>query len=190
MKAASIASALFMAGTLFSLSCDALAGEEPYTVKQSTPSEGSRIRKPIVVAGNIPLDKRYADLTSAQKDILKSVYEKMGDGDEPPFPEKGLMPLYKALANAHESLQLQFKGPVTMYVEVDSHGNPGALQLIEAPDQQIGQAVANIMAEQKFKPALCNGTPCRMKYVFHAELVGPDWQNSGATAITYKIRDQ
>jgi len=29
-----------------------------------------------------------------------------------------------------------------------------------------------------------------MKYVFHAELVGPDWQNNGTTATVYKIRDQ
>jgi hypothetical protein len=179
-----------MAGALFS-STAAWADNTPYVVKQSTPSEGSHIKKAIVVAGNIPLDKTYAELSPEQKKSLNDIYEKMGPGDEPPFPVKGLMPLYRGLADTHEKLELEFKGPVTMYVQVDSQGNAGALYLVEAPDPQIGQAVANILATQKFKPALCAGTPCSMRYVFHAELVGPDWQNnSAATSAIYKIRDQ
>ena len=189
MKVTSLAASLFMAGALFSASA-AWADNTPYVVKQSEPSEGSHIKKPIVVAGNIPLDKTYTELTPEQKKSLSDIYEKMGAGDEPPFPAKGLMPLYRALADTHEKLALEFKGPVTMYVQVDSQGNAGALYVVEAPDPQISQAVANILAAQKFKPALCAGTPCSMRYVFHAELVGPDWQSSGATAITYKIRDQ
>jgi hypothetical protein len=189
MKLASVGFVLTMTICLPLLSENAFAEPELYTVKQAAPSAGSSIRRPIVVAGTTPLDKRYADLTTEQKNGLKSVYEKMGDNDEPPFPASGLMPLYRKLAEVHEKLDLLYKGPVTMYVQVDSQGNPGALYVVESPDQQISQAVANMLAVQKFKPALCNGTPCSQRYVFHAELVGPDWQNNGATAISYKIRD-
>jgi hypothetical protein len=153
------------------------AEQGQYTIKQSTPSVGTYFRLPIVVAGTIPLDERYAELTTEQKNTLKSIYEKMGDNDEPPFPLNGLRPLYSALGHVHEQLNLAYKGPVTMYAEVDSQGNAGALYLVEAPDPQIGQALANILALQKFKPALCNGTPCSMRYVFHAELVGPEEHN-------------
>jgi hypothetical protein len=189
MKVTSLAAGLFMAGALLSASA-AWADNTPYVVKQSEPSEGSHIKKPIVVAGDIPLDKRYDELTPEQKKSLNDIYEKMGAGDEPPFPLKGLMPLYRGLADTHEKLGLEFKGPVTMYVQVDSQGNAGALYLVEAPDPQIGQAVANILATQKFKPALCAGTPCSMRYVFHADLVGPDWKPGAATSTIYKIRDQ
>ena len=168
----------------------AQADQDQYVVKQSTPSSGSNLRRPIILGGSIPLNKHYSELTQEQKNALNSIYEKMDAGDEPPFPANGLMPILRALGDAHEKMQYLYKGPITMWVQVDSQGNAGALYLVEAPDPQIGQTVANIMATQKFKPALCHGTPCSMKYVFHAELVGPDWQNNGTTATVYKIRDQ
>jgi hypothetical protein len=182
MKLALLGSALATTLALSMLPGYAFADPEIYTVKQSSPSLGSTLKRPIVVAGDIPLDKHYSELTTEQKNELRSIYEKMGDNDEPPFPADGLMPLYKALAHAHENLELMYKGPVTMYVQVDSTGKAGALYLVEAPDPQIGQAVANILADQKFKPALCSGAPCSMRYVFHAELVGPEWKNNGLTS--------
>ncbi len=169
----------FAAAVLISLAIQSTASAEPvqYTIKQSTPYVGTSIKQPIVVTGTIPLDEHYAELTAEQKNALKSIYEKMGDNDEPPFPANGLRPLYSALGRAHEQLELVYKGPVTLYVQVDSQGNPGAMYVVESPDQQIAQAAANILAMQKFKPALCNGTPCSMRYVFHADLIGPDLHN-------------
>jgi hypothetical protein len=173
MKANTLHFATAILASLFVFST-ASADPQQYVIKQSVPSTGSSIKRPIVITGTIPLDERYAELTPEQKNSLKSLYEKMGDNDEPPFPLHGLRPLYEALGKAHEQLELTYRGPVTLYVDVDSQGRPGNMSLVESPDQQIAQAAANVLATQKFKPAVCNGTPCAMRYVFHAELVGPD----------------
>lgn len=167
------------------------AGAEPelYTIKQSTPSEGSHLRRPIVVAGYTPLDKRYADLTAQQQSDLKAEYGKMGPGDEPPFPEKGLMDLYKAVGKAHEKLGYEFKGPLTMRVDVNANGEPTAIATMESPDNDITTVAYNAIVDQKFKPGLCNGTPCPRQFLFHAELVGPDWKNNGETSWHTKARD-
>ena len=165
--AAAILATIFLQSTAF-------ADAQQYVIKQTAPSLGSSIKRPIVITGTIPLDEKYAGLTPEQKNALKALYEKMGDNDEPPFPVRGLRPLYAALGVAHEQLELAYRGPLTLYVAVDSQGNPGAMEVVESPDQQVSQAAANILASQKFKPAVCNGTPCSMRFVFHAELVGPE----------------
>ena len=176
MSANTIRCAAAILATLF-LQSAAFADQQPYVIKQTIASVGSSIKRPIIVTGMIPLDQKYSELTPEQKNLLKSVYEKMGDNDEPPFPARGLRPLYTGLGMAYEKLELAFRGPLTMYVAVDSQGVPGAMEIVESPDPQITQALANIMATQKFKPAVCNGSPCAMRYVFHAELVGPDEHN-------------
>lgn len=176
MKSNALHFALTIFVALFTLP-SAFAEPEQYVIKQSEANLGTNFKQPIVLAGTIPLDERYAELTTEQKNKLKAPYEKMGDNDEPPFPLNGLRPLYAALGKVHEKLNLFYKGPVTMYVQIDSKGNPGAMNLVEAPDPEMGQALANIMALQKFKPALCKGIPCSMPYMFHAELLGPDMHN-------------
>lgn len=173
----------FGAAVLAALCVHASASAEPqqYVIKQTIPSLGTSIKRPIVITGSIPLDEKYADLTAEQKNSLKALYEKMGEKDEPPFPLHGLRPLYEALAQAHEHLELAYRGQLTVYVQVDSEGLPHEMFVVETPDQQISQAAANILATQKFKPALCDGAPCSMRYVFHAQLVGPEVHDMKST---------
>ena len=168
----------------------ALADSGPYTIKQSTPSEGSNLRKPIVLAGSTPLNKSYADLTPEQQAGLKADYDKMGPGDEPPFPDNGLMNLYKAVAAVHEKLGLAYKGPLTMRVDVDANGTPTRITTLESPDEQIMTVAYNAIVDQKFKPGLCAGKPCARQFLFHADLVGPDWKGNADTAVHVKARDQ
>ena len=87
---------------------------QQYSIKQSSPSTGSNVKRTIIEAGAIPLDKRYADLTAEQKNILKSGYEQMKDADEPPFPANGLMTILSAVRKAHEQSALQHQGPLTL----------------------------------------------------------------------------
>lgn len=169
------------------------ASDEPateYVVKQTAPSPGTNFRRDVVKAGFIPLDKTYAELSAAQKASLKAQYDNMKDGDEPPFPEHGLLPLYQALAQLHEKLDFKYKGALSMYISVDSKGNATAVSVGKSPDPEVTQDVAQLLVMEKFKPAICNGSPCAQVFAFRAELIGPDPQQlkngkpSGQALIT------
>jgi hypothetical protein len=147
------------------------ADVQQYTVKQSAPSVGTNLRRDIIKAGAIPLNKRYDELTAEQKEILKSPYEKMTAGDEPPFPADGLMHIMNAVRDVHEQTDLMFKGPLTFYVDVDSSGNAKAVSVVQSPDKVITDAVSLALVKQTYKPAVCGGTPCAMQYPFHVELI-------------------
>jgi hypothetical protein len=147
-----------------------------YTIKQSAPSVGYSIKRDIIKAGSIPLDRRYAELTPEQKNILKSEYESMKADDEPPFPTNGLKDAFTALRRVHEQYNLKYKGPLTMYVQVDSHGKATGVSVVRSPDPEITQAMAYTLMVLPYKPAVCSGQPCAMQYPFHAELIGPDEQ--------------
>ena len=91
-----------------------------YGIKQTSPSVGTNLTREIVKAGTIPLNKPYDELTPAQQQTLKDEYENLPAGDEPPFPVKGLFPIYKAIGIAHENSDLQYKGALNIYVLIDS----------------------------------------------------------------------
>jgi hypothetical protein len=143
-----------------------------YTVKESTSITGTNFHRDIIKAGAIPLDKRYGQLTSEQKNILKSPYEKMGPADEPPFPSDGLMPILAPLAKLQEKTDFKFKGPLTLYVSVDNAGKATSVSVVDSPDPGIAKVAALALMSQTYKPAVCNGAPCSMQYPFHVDLIG------------------
>ncbi len=162
------------AALLVAIQIPVAAEDTVYVIKQERPSSGSNIRREVVKAGSIPLDKTYAELTPEQKAWLKSQYQQMGPNDEPPYPLRGLRPLYTSLARAHEGFDLKYKGELMVYVNVDSSGAVNSISVAKSPDEALSQAVANFMTIQKFKPALCSGAPCAQVFPFHAELIGPE----------------
>lgn len=170
------ATTIGMATFLFLAQIPAMAGDagKEYTIRQTNPSTGSHVRREIVKAGTIPLDKTYAELTDEEKALLKAQYEHMDAADEPPYPLRGLRPLYSALAQAHEQLNLQYKGELLIYVNVDSAGKATSISISKSPNPELSQSVANFMELAKFKPAMCSGKPCAQAFAFHAELIGPD----------------
>lgn len=147
-----------------------------YTVKQSAPSVGTNLKKDIVKTGTIPLDKTYAELTEDQKQRLKDVYDRMPAGDEPPFPEKGLLSIYRAVGTVHENTEYQHPGPLNVEVLVDSTGEPKSVDILTSPDADITTAVVTSLMHKKYKPAICSGQPCAMKMPIHAELLSLDSQ--------------
>lgn len=154
---------------LFSASM-AQAAEPPtaepdrYVIKQDRPSIGTHIPRNVVEASRIPLNKRYDELTGEQRALIKSQYESMAAGDEPPFPANGLAPIYKTLARAQQSVLV--KGPVVIFVDVNAAGEATAVQVLQSPDPQFSRYVASVLMREKYKPARCGGTPCAMQYPF------------------------
>ena len=170
-----IASSLLTIMLVAAVQQGALADEvRHYGIKQTNPSVGTNMTKEIVKAGTVPLNKPYNELTADQKNTIKAEYDNMPEGDEPPFPVKGLNPIYRAIAHAHENLELAYKGSLTLYVLVDGEGNPKSVDVMNSPNEDISKAATFALMNQKYKPAVCSGQPCAMKLPIHAELVGPD----------------
>ena len=132
-----------------------------YVIRQDRADTGSNIRRPIAT-GSIPFDKRYDELTPEQKEAVKSQYQKLGPRDEPPFPVNGLATVYKAIATAQQYLHTN--GNLSVFVEIDPKGEPKSVSVLESPDPKMTKAVASILMLEKYKPALCDGTPCAMSF--------------------------
>jgi hypothetical protein len=135
-----------------------------FSIKQDEPSTGSTISREIVIAGTVPFDKRYSELTVEQRRIVKSQYERMGDADEPPFPVNGLRPIYLMLASGQQELRVN--GPLTIFVEVDSKGRATKVSILQSPNPAMAKFAASVLLQEKYKPALCNGIPCTMEFPF------------------------
>lgn len=133
-----------------------------FTIKQEQPETGSNIRRDSV-SGALPYDKRYGELTSEQQRMFRSRYVEMAEGDEPPFPQDGLGPMYTAIAKANE-LAGAAVGKLEMDVFVDETGRATKVELIKSPDPRLSKYVATIAMLTQFKPALCKGKPCAMGF--------------------------
>ena len=132
-----------------------------------SPRPGSRIREVVASAKHFPIDKRYHELTEAEKAVLRGAYESMPDGDEPPFPAQGLAPIMKRLVQLQG--RTRFEGVVHLHVKVNASGDATEVALVKHSSVEAAKAVAYVLVTTKYKPALCRGTACAMDYPFHME---------------------
>jgi hypothetical protein len=139
-----------------------------FNIKQDDPSTGTHIRQRIVTNSVLPLDKTYEQLTPEQQAWLKSEYENIAPGDEPPYPRHGLAPIYKAVSEVQQKLDIT--GDLTLFVDVDGEGRPVSVSVLQSPDPQMTRAAAAILMLQEYKPAVCGGKPCRMQFPFRTKL--------------------
>ena len=135
-----------------------------YWVKHEEPKIGSHIPRRAVWSSDIPINRRYAELTPEEQAIVKSKYESMGPGDEPPYPIDGLVRVFEAVRSVQGKLYPE--GKVSMFIEVDAQGQAVSASVMTSPDPKLTQALASILMLTKYKPALCAGVPCQMGYPF------------------------
>jgi len=137
----------------------------------STPSQetGSIIKKDIRWDSKIPLNKTYAELTPEQKTELRKMYENLPEGDEPPFPEQGMKPIFSAIRKAQRIRQA--RGELNMAVTVDAQGNATKVEDRGGVyDAQMTEIAQQVLLLTKYKPAVCGGQPCTMQFRFTQKL--------------------
>ncbi len=142
--------------------------KQSYSMKDDETHTGSAIKRDRIRA-DIPLDKTYAQLSEAEKNRFKAAYEPMRPGDEPPFPEHGLGPLYATISKANDKIQAV--GVLEMAVTIDSTGTPTKIEVYRSPDPDLTAVAARIALLTKFKPAICSGQPCTMAFPFSLNIV-------------------
>jgi hypothetical protein len=62
---------------------------------------------------------------------------------------------------------LALDGSLRLTVDVDASGKTTAVIVYESPDDKMAELMKTILFNQKFSPALCDGTPCAMRYPFN-----------------------
>jgi len=136
---------------------------ETYRLRDERPEAGSRIR-PDAAIWALPFDKTYAELTDAQKRILRSAYIDLPPEDEPPYPLKGMKPVMRQISKAQRALLA--KGSLFAVATVDASGDVQKVDFFETPNDQMARAVGFVLIKTKFKPGVCGGVPCVMEYPF------------------------
>jgi hypothetical protein len=134
------------------------------TYSLNTAVTGSHIPAPEVRNIQVPAYKTYAQLTPEEKSRVKNYYEKMPENDEPPYPLYGLEPILRIFEKFQRALLIQ--GELYLAVTVDSHGMATAVDVYKSPDARMTKALAAALMFEKYKPAVCGGTPCQMQFPF------------------------
>ena len=140
----------------------------PFSIPESEPRTGTNL-KGRLASGDLPFDKRYAELTQEQKNKFKAQYQAMSEDDEPPFPIDGLAALYRPIAEAQQSLRLE--GSLEMEVEVDAAGKAKSVSVRKSPSTEMTQVAAAALMFHTYKPAICRGKPCAMVFPLQVDLI-------------------
>ena len=140
-----------------------------YTIKEDGPRTGSGILRNGVTFNLLPINKRYSELSATDRARLHSLWDALPEGDEPPFPAKGLKPVHQALYKAQARLGVE--GELHLLATVDAQGDVVEVKTFGSPSPEMTQYAAAVVLRTKFKPAICAGTPCRMDFRFSYEFV-------------------
>ena len=140
----------------------------------------------VIINGPVPFDSTYAGLTAGQKAVLNQDYENLAAGDEPPYPLYGVRHLIQPLISYAETYSPI--GPMIASVEVDSKGDAVAVKVYRSPDPEMARILSGAMALEKYKPASCQGKPCRMEYVLR--LYFPDRHGMPVQELAFHHYDQ
>ena len=164
LVAAAIALALSAQSNLL---CAADEARPRYSLKQDQPSTGTSIPREVLRGSVLPLDKGYREFSAAERSFVKSQYEAMEPNDEPPFPVNGLRPIYKLIATGQQKLLVT--GRMVLVAEINEQGEATSVSAFQSPDPEMTKFVATVLMLQKYKPAVCNGSPCKMQFPFRME---------------------
>jgi hypothetical protein len=110
-----------------------------------------------------PMDKVWAAMTPAQQNIIRNGYPALDDRDEPPYPLQGLATYYKGISELYRKIP-EYEGNSMIYLTVGADGVPTSVTTYGITHKEFGRYVSMVAMMQRFKPALCAGTPCAMVF--------------------------
>jgi hypothetical protein len=131
---------------------------------------GSLISHEQISGVSVPPEKTYAQLTAEEKRRVKAMYEPMGENDEPPYPLHGQREILDAARKLGQRYRSQ--GVLSLAVTVGPGGDAISVDVLSSPDRDITRAMATVLMVEKYKPAVCKGSPCRMQYPFRINYLG------------------
>lgn len=133
-----------------------------YALKEDEPRLGSTIRRDQLAGSPVALNLPYERLPQAEQRLVRSWWNDMPQGDEPPFPEGGLQALLDPMRKAQNILGEA--GPVYAVALVDAKGDVVRARVLQAPSDKLADFTAKLLAMTRFKPARCGGSACAMEF--------------------------
>lgn len=143
----------------------AQAPEQRYSLDREGIATGSLFPRPRSVSGVLPFDKSYGELTAEQQAIVKQDYKALEEGDEPPYPVRGLAPIYAWIKKAQAKVLIE--GDLRLDVLIGKDGKPLSVSILRTPNPEIAKFAALVVSKELYKPAVCHGAPCEMIYPFN-----------------------
>lgn len=142
--------------------------DKRYTIKEQNAALGSNIRGIASGGFDVPPEKSYAQLTPEQQQLVKRHYAVLQDDDAPPYPEKGILELSRALQSLISYRDAT--GDLHVNVAVDEQGVAQNVLLLKSPDSESGKLAAAMFMHLRFTPGRCAGQPCAMVVPFRFSL--------------------
>ena len=139
-----------------------------YDMASDASRAGSHIRSAAVTGSVVPFNKAWDALSKEQQQAVRNTYGMLREEDEPPYPVKGKAGLYDDIVEASDILRSL--GYLRLTLMIDSTGTPSTVTVFSSPDPQLTKLATSVLMRQKFKPALCAGTPCEMAYEFSLQM--------------------
>lgn len=135
---------------------------DEHSLKQDKPALGSIVKKRLVTTV-ISMDKPYQDLSIEEQRLIRSDYDNLPEQDEPPYPLRGTRELMRKISTAQQLLLV--KGVLKMTVDVSSTGEAESVSVYESPNSDLTKVTALALMEEKYKPGVCHGEPCKMPFL-------------------------
>ncbi|VXC30299.1 MORN repeat-containing protein [Massilia sp. 9I] len=135
---------------------------ERFALKDEHPAVGSFLKRDRAI-GSTPMEASWQELTPAQQAMIRSAYPALDDRDEPPYPLKGGRAWYGDVAKLYRKFT-DYRGDALVYVTVGADGKPTSVSTYGVPHKEFARYLGMVAMIQRFKPALCAGTPCEMLY--------------------------
>lgn len=109
----------------------------------------------------IPTKPLHA-LSVYEMSTYKQLWKGTGPGDEPPYPIEGTAEVLNlALERAR---QLDAQEDLIVVAEVNESGQVTSVTPRRYSDDQLLKSVKWLLVDTVFKPARCNGTPCKSSF--------------------------
>lgn len=151
----------FVDGHVADAATPATAARVMQQIHGNTRSRGSMVND--VVGETTMSGAPWADMSESERQAYRQQYDALEAGDEPPYPAKGMRPVIIMVKKVHDAFPT-YKGPVRAHVLVGPDGQAESVKTFGAVPTDIIQYVSGALLQTTYKPAVCQGTPCRMPF--------------------------
>lgn len=151
----------------------------------------------VALTSPLPLDKSYAELTEAQKQIARSYNGDLSQDDHPAYPKKGLTSLYSPLMDqsrihlykgselADRAFSIHTyvppkEGNLLAVATITAAGKVESVNVLESTSKEQAEYAVEVLRQTEFDPGTCDGEACQSEYLLQLKL--DVWHSRGKSS--------